>query len=68
LSTSCKVNIVHADHVQGDVTDWRVVKAILQTVHAWRPQARLTIAEAGVWFPPERTDLRALALDVEEPT
>ncbi|MBT6146083.1 MAG: hypothetical protein HOH74_11670, partial [Gemmatimonadetes bacterium] len=51
----CKVNIVHAHHVQGDVTDWRVVKAVFQAVHQWRPDARLTVAEGGVWFPPERT-------------
>ncbi len=61
----CKVNIVHAEHVQGDVTDWRVVKAVLQTVHGWRPEARLTIAEGGVWFPPERTDLQAMEPDIE---
>ncbi|MBT3343092.1 MAG: DUF362 domain-containing protein [Gemmatimonadetes bacterium] len=61
----CKVNIVHAHHVQGDVTDWRVVKAVFQAVHQWRPDARLTVAEGGVWFPPERTDLHALQPDVE---
>ena len=53
----CKVNIVHVDHVQGDITDWRVVKALLEAVHEWAPRARLTIAEGGVWIPPERTDL-----------
>lgn len=61
----CKVNIVHAEHVQGDVTDWRVVKAIFETVHAWRPDVRLTVAEGGVWFPPERTDLHAMAPGIE---
>ena len=53
----CKVNIVHVEHVQGDITDWRVVKALLEAVHEWAPKARLTIAEGGVWIPPERTDL-----------
>lgn len=53
----CKVNIVHVEHVQGDITDWRVVKALLEAVHEWAPRARLTIAEGGVWIPPERTDL-----------
>ena len=53
----CKVNIVHVEHVRGDITGWRVVKGILQAVHEWAPGARLTIAEGGVWIPPERTDL-----------
>jgi hypothetical protein len=35
LDVVCKVNIVHAEHVQGDVTDWRVVKGLLETIHAW---------------------------------
>ena len=61
----CKVNIVHAEHVQGDVTDWRVVKAVVQTIHAWRPEVKLTIAEGGVWFPPERTDLHAMEPSTE---
>jgi len=61
----CKVNIVHADHEQGDVTDWRVVKAVLEAVHEWSPAARLTIAEGGVWIPPERQDLIRLAEYVE---
>ncbi len=53
----CKVNIVHVEHVRGDITDWRVVKAVLEAVHEWAPGARLTIAEGGVWIPPERADL-----------
>ena len=59
----CKVNIVHAAHVQGDITDWRVVKAVFEAVHEWAPQARLTIAEGGVWIPPERTGYRDLLRD-----
>ena len=53
----CKVNIVHVEHVRGDITGWRVVKGVLEAVHEWAPGARLTIAEGGVWIPPERTDL-----------
>ena len=53
----CKVNIVHVEHVRGDITDWRVVQGVLEAVHEWAPRARLTIAEGGVWIPPERTDL-----------
>ena len=61
----CKVNIVHVEHVPGDITDWRVVKAILEAVHEYAPRARLTIAEGGVWIPPERKDLIALLDRVE---
>lgn len=61
----CKVNIVHVDHVPGDITDSRVVKALLEAVHEWAPGARLTIAEGGVWIPPERKDLIALLDRVE---
>ena len=61
----CKVNIVHVEHVRGDITDWRVVKALLEAVHEWAPGARLTIAEGGVWIPPEREDLIALLDGVE---
>ncbi|MDP6015320.1 MAG: DUF362 domain-containing protein [Candidatus Latescibacteria bacterium] len=61
----CKVNIVHAHHQQGDVTDWRVVKALLEAVHEWAPDARLTIAEGGVWIPPDRPDVIKLADFVE---
>lgn len=53
----CKVNIVHVEHVRGDITGWRVVKGVFEAVHEWAPGARLTIAEGGVWIPPERTDL-----------
>ncbi len=61
----CKVNIVHATHEQGDVTDWRVVKAVLEAVDEMAPAARLTIAEGGVWVPPERQDVIRLAGHIE---
>jgi uncharacterized protein (DUF362 family) len=60
-----KVNIVHAHYERGDITDWRVVKALLEICHEWAPAARLTIAEGGVWIPPERQDVIALADFVE---
>lgn len=61
----CKVNIVHAEYEQGDITDWRVVKALLEIVHEWAPAARLTITEGGVWIPAEREDLIRMADHVE---
>lgn len=61
----CKVNIVHAEYEQGDITNWRVVKALLEVVHEWTPGARLTIAEGGVWIPPQRQDLIRIAEHVE---
>ena len=42
----------------GVITDWRVVKALIQIVHEIVPKARITIAEGGAWIPPERTDVR----------
>ena len=57
LDVVIKVNIVHTDPNPGDITDWRVAKAVIEAVHALSPAARVTIAEGGVWLPPERTDL-----------
>jgi len=57
LDVVLKVNIVHTDPNPGDITDWRVVKGVVEAVHALAPTARVTIAEGGVWLPPDRTDL-----------
>ena len=57
LAVVIKVNIVHTDPNPGDITDWRVVKGVIEAVHALSPAARITIAEGGVWLPPDRTDL-----------
>ena len=54
-----KPNIVELkERGSGVITDWRVVKAIIQVVHEITPEARITIAEGGAWIPPERTDVR----------
>jgi len=60
-----KVNIVHTTPNPGDITDWRVVKGLIEAVHALVPAARVTIAEAGSWVPPERTDVIELLPWVE---
>jgi len=60
-----KVNIVHTNAVPGDITDWRVVKAVIEAVHALTPNARISIAEGGVWIPPERKEVIALLPFVE---
>lgn len=60
-----KVNIVHTTPNPGDITDWRVVKGLIEAVHAMDPSARVTIAEAGSWVPPERTEVIELLPWVE---
>ena len=56
---------MHTDPNPGDITDWRVVKGVIEAVHALSPEARISIAEGGVWLPPERTDIIALLPDIE---
>ncbi|MFH1568059.1 MAG: DUF362 domain-containing protein, partial [Gemmatimonadota bacterium] len=65
LRVVLKVNIVHSTHSPGDITDWRVAKAVIEAAHELSPAARFTIAEGGVWLPPERTELIAMLPFVE---
>ena len=49
-----KVNIVELkESGSGVITDWRVVKGLIKTVHEVVPEARITIAEGPAeWIPP----------------
>lgn len=59
LWVAVKPNIVDLKKPgSGVITDWRVVKAIIQTVHGLAPDARISIAEGGAWIPPERQAVR----------
>lgn len=51
-----KPNIVNLERSgSGAITDWRVVKAVIRTVHRIAPSARFAIAEgAGGWAPPDK--------------
>ena len=59
-----KPNIVNLESSgSGAITDCRVVKAIIRTVHRLAPSARITVAEgAGGWAPPDK-DLEGISAE-----